>query len=122
MNALSKGHPQVKAFGFVSNMQEMMEVSDIVIGKGGGLTVTESFAKSKPLILFRSVMGQERRNDAIAEKYGAGFATSSVEEVVKKVSELASNPELFLRMKENTKKLSKPSASQAILSIVRDEC
>lgn len=122
MSALSKTSPCVRALSFVDNMQELMEVSDVVIGKGGGLTVTESLAKGKPLILFRSVLGQERRNDRIVERAGAGFATSSVEEVVRKVSELAQNTELRARMTENVKRLSKPKATEAILRIVHDEC
>ncbi|OGW83992.1 MAG: hypothetical protein A3C47_01275 [Omnitrophica bacterium RIFCSPHIGHO2_02_FULL_51_18] len=121
MSVFSKTSPFVRALSFVNNMQELMEVSDVVIGKGGGLTVTESFAKGKPLILFRSVLGQERRNDRVVERYGAGFATNSVEEVVKKVSEIAQNPELRAQMAENVKRLSKPKAAEAILRIVRDE-
>lgn len=115
MRALSQISPNIRAFAFVGNMQELMEVSDIVIGKGGGLTVTESAVKGKPVILFRSIFGQEKRNDKIVEHYGAGFATSSIDQVVKKVIELSKDRELLSRMTENMKRLSKPDAAKDIM-------
>ena len=54
--------PLLKVFGFVDHMQELMAASDLVIGKGGGLTITESFSQGKPIILFQSIPGQETRN------------------------------------------------------------
>lgn len=121
MKTLAQSALQLKVFGFVDNMQELMEVCDLVIGKGGGLTLSESFAKGKPLVLFRSVPGQEKRNDAIAERHSAAFATDSLEQVVKKVSELALNPAQADRMREGVKQLARPDATQKIVSLVLDE-
>lgn len=49
-------------FGFVSNVDEIMDASDIIITKPGGLTVSEAMAKRLPMILVNPIPGQEDRN------------------------------------------------------------
>ncbi len=111
---ISKDTPLLKVFGFVHNMDELMEVSDLVVGKGGGLTITESHAEEKPMILFRSVPGQEMRNARCVEKYRAGFTATRASAVVSKVSELLDAPERLETMKKGIRQMSCPTASQDI--------
>ncbi len=107
-------HPLLKVYEFVNNMDELMSVSDIVIGKGGGLTVTEALAKKKPMILFRSVPGQETRNTECLEALGAAVRASSVKEVADKIVYFGDHPEELKRMKEKVSLLSKPDAARKI--------
>lgn len=113
--------PHLKVFGFVSNMEELMEASDLVIGKAGGLTITESFVKAKPVILFRSVPGQEARNASCVRKYEAGVVTDSVAEVIGKVSEFLDFPERLKTMGENARKFAKPHATEEIVQLIENE-
>ncbi|MGH7198651.1 MAG: MGDG synthase family glycosyltransferase [Candidatus Omnitrophota bacterium] len=110
-------NPLLQIFGFVTNMEELMEASDLVVGKGGGLTVTESFVKEKPVILFRSVPGQETRNASCVVRHGAGLATDSAREVVEKVSEFYHSPEKLNAMRENVKRFARPGAARAIAEL-----
>jgi len=48
--------------GFVNNVDLMMDASDIIITKPGGLTVSEAIAKKLPVILVDPIPGQEDRN------------------------------------------------------------
>ena len=41
----------VKVFGFVNNMHELMDASDLVISKPGGLTTSEVLAKGRPMLI-----------------------------------------------------------------------
>ena len=112
----------LKVFGFVDDMEELMEVSDLVIGKGGGLTVAESLARGKPLILFQSVPGQEGRNGICVCKYGAGLVAKSLNELVNKVSEILDSPEKLETMKQGVSRMAKPMASRDILELIQNEC
>lgn len=121
LETLSQDHASLKIFGFVSNMDELMEVSDVVIGKGGGLTITETFAKEKPVILFQSVPGQEVRNVSCVEKYRAGYAARSPREVVAKVEELMNAPEKLDGVRAGIRRISRPRAAEAIVQLAEHD-
>jgi processive 1,2-diacylglycerol beta-glucosyltransferase len=117
MRALAARHAGLKVFGFVNNMDELMEAADLVVGKGGGLTLTESFAKGKPVVLFRPVPGQESRNGRIVKKNSAGFVTQSPAELADRVYEIAHSAALYASLKKRVQKLSRPEASRDIVEL-----
>jgi UDP-N-acetylglucosamine:LPS N-acetylglucosamine transferase len=47
----------------------------LVIGKAGGLTVSESLAAGRPMIVVGAVPGNETINEAFVVRGGAGFAS-----------------------------------------------
>ncbi len=49
-------------FGFVDNVDIIMDGADCIITKPGGLTTSESLAKKIPMILINPIPGQEERN------------------------------------------------------------
>lgn len=106
--------PNLRLFGFVNNMHELMEAADVVIGKGGGLTVTESFAKARPVVLFRPVPGQEARNAHFVRKHEAGFATNNLKALTTYVSRLAKDPVLLDQLRVGVRQVSRPRAAQEI--------
>jgi len=116
----SKLNPLLKVFGFVANMDELMEAADVVIGKAGGLTITESFVKGKPVILYHSVPGQETRNAVCVMERQAGFVTSSADAVAAKVSEWIDFPDRLNAVKENVTKIAKPFAAKNIVHLAED--
>ena len=117
LTVLAEAGLRLKIFGFVDNMNELMEASDVVIGKGGGLTLSESLAEERPMIIFRPVPGQEARNARCIKKYRAGVVAHSLEEVVSKVSEFLASPRSLEILKENGRRLAKPAASRDILTL-----
>ncbi len=52
---------QVRGFGFVPNIHEMMSASDLMITRPVGHTVAEAFAAGVPMVLFRPRSGVEER-------------------------------------------------------------
>lgn len=74
------GRTGVRLFGFVDNVHELMALSDVVVGKAGGLTITESLAMGKPMVLIGAVPGQETKNVRVVTGNGAaGYARSAAE-------------------------------------------
>ncbi len=49
-------------YGFVDNVDVMMDASDIIVTKPGGLTTSEFLAKKMPAIIMSPIPGQEDRN------------------------------------------------------------
>ena len=55
--------------GYTDRMHELMKMSDLFIGKPGGLTTAEALASSLPMMIVDPIPGQEERNsDHLLEK------------------------------------------------------
>ncbi len=67
----------VSMYDFPQNMQELIDLSDIVFTKPGGLTVAEALAYKKPIVLLTSGAGQERENTNFVVQSGAGILIDS---------------------------------------------
>jgi processive 1,2-diacylglycerol beta-glucosyltransferase len=63
--------------GFETNMPKRMQNADIVIGKAGGLTVSEALSAGRPLILVGTVPGNESANEAHVLHSGAGVSAAA---------------------------------------------
>lgn len=60
--------------GFERDMPARMESAHLVVGKAGGLTVSESMAAGRPMILVGTVPGNELSNAWMVGAAGAGVA------------------------------------------------
>lgn len=96
---------------FVDNMHEIMEISDIVVTKPGGMTVTEALSKGKGMILYSPVPGQEERNAAYVVSNGAGVRVNSHRDIAGVIGRLLAAPEERLRMEQNARRIAKPGAA-----------
>jgi processive 1,2-diacylglycerol beta-glucosyltransferase len=55
--------------GYVRNMHELLSISDLVITKPGGLTVSECLATRRPMLLYAPIPGQEEKNADFALRH-----------------------------------------------------
>lgn len=55
-------HQHFHILGFVDNIDELMDASDLLITKPGGLTCFEALAKGLPLCIYQPIPGHEERN------------------------------------------------------------
>ncbi len=87
-------------FGYVHNIEELMEVSDLIITKAGGLTVSEALTKHLPLLIFKPIPGQEVENAQFVQRIGAGQIAGTEEELEELLSGYLTSPEAFKRMRD----------------------
>ncbi|MBI2095710.1 MAG: hypothetical protein HYT89_06040 [Candidatus Omnitrophica bacterium] len=113
------GSSAVRLFGFVDFMDRLMETADILVGKSGGLTVSESLCKGAPLVVFEPVPGQETANALYVQAHGAGLIARSSEEVVRRVGELSSDAAFLGRLKAAAVNLAKPDAARKVAEMAR---
>lgn len=76
---------EVVVYGFVDMVDILMDASDFMISKPGGITVSESLVKAIPVILMNPIPGHEDRNREFLVNNGLSMAVSStypVEEAV----------------------------------------
>ncbi len=118
---LNKRYSNVKAFGFVDNMEELMTVSDIIFSKAGGLTVSECMAKGLPMVINKVIPGQEEDNVNYLVENNAAIKVDGTVGIIKALNDLASNPQKLSLMKQACQKIGKPSSAESLADFVVDK-
>jgi len=62
-----------KILGYSNNMAELINVSDLVIGKPGGILISECLELNKPFCSIEPIPGQETWNSIFLQKNSYGF-------------------------------------------------
>ena len=86
--AQDRRHP-THVLGFVTNMHELMAVSDLLVTKPGGLTTSEALAMGKPLFILNPIPGQEAANSDFSRiERGAAAKVNRVEDLPFRLGQL----------------------------------
>lgn len=122
LSVLEQAHPdQLKALGYVEQIDELFRVTDCMITKPGGITLTEATAIGVPVILYKPVPGQEKENALFFEDYGAAIVINRHEDILESVTNLLQDEEKLETMKQNMKKLHLKQSSQTILEDIVEQ-
>ncbi|KPN15344.1 diacylglycerol glucosyltransferase [Bacillus australimaris] len=122
LSDLEQAHPdQLKALGYVEQIDELFRVTDCMITKPGGITLTEATAIGVPVILYKPVPGQEKENALFFEDYGAAIVINRHEDILESVTNLLQDEEKLEAMKQNIKKLHLKQSSQTILEDIVEQ-
>lgn len=90
--ANKKSQIQIKVFGFVSNMNEYMAASDLVIGKAGPNSLFESVAVHTPFFAITHISGQEDGNLDLIREYKLGYVEENPLKAIKMLKTIAEHP------------------------------
>ena len=102
----------MKVLGFIDNVYEYMDISDILISKSGGITVSESLAKEIPLVVISPILGQETGNCAFLVRNNAAVKVKRLEDLKAALEGLMADPVKLDRMKDSIKLIRKPYAAR----------
>ena len=87
--------------GFVTNINEYISSSTIVLTKPGGLTSTEVGVIRKPMIHIMPIPGVENYNANFFEKNGLSLISNNIEEVISNTEKLLKDEKLQKEMIKN---------------------
>jgi processive 1,2-diacylglycerol beta-glucosyltransferase len=91
-----------------------MAASDLLVGKAGGLTVSEALARQLPMAIIEPIPGQEERNaDHLLER-GAAIRCNNLAVAAWKIAELLDDPARLERMRAASSSLARPRAALEI--------
>lgn len=108
----------MKVYGFATNMPQLMNASDLIITKSGGLSTSEALAMGLPMIIIRPVIGQETKNCAFLLRHNAAIRMDKAEEVKNIVLDLFNNKEKLEAINLSIKEISRPDSSSDIAKFV----
>lgn len=109
---------KVISFGFVDNVDVMMDASDIIITKPGGLTSSEFLAKNLPAIIMNPIPGQENRNTEFLVNNGAAIMVTDTFPLEEALYELVANPVRAELLGKSVEILGKPNATKDLCEFV----
>jgi processive 1,2-diacylglycerol beta-glucosyltransferase len=103
-------------FGFITNIDKLMDASDILISKAGGLTSSEAMAKSLPMLIVDPIPGQESRNSDMIIEHGAGWKAINIANLSYKLRRILEFPSMLVHARTSTGQLAQPRAATTILT------
>lgn len=106
-------------FGLVNNMPEMMGISDVMITKPGGLSISEALVSGLPLIFFSAIPGQETNNIKVLHEYDVGQSDLTIPQIGQAIQGLNISRDHYITVQKRTKALAKPSAVKDIIKLIK---
>jgi len=104
--------------GFVDNVDVIMDASDCIVTKPGGLTVSESMAKCLPMLLVNPIPGQEDRNAEFLLNNGLAMKVSDRFPVDETVYQLLCDGWRKRHLIEMMREAGKPDASKDLAKLI----
>lgn len=108
----------VHCYGFVKNIDVMMDASDCLISKPGGITTSEALAKGLPMIMVNPIKGQEERNVEFMLNMGAAVFVTKTWPIDEALFQMLHSDERIQRLKEMMKLVAKPDATDKLCDFV----
>ena len=105
---------KVYNFGFVDYVDKLMDASDCIVTKPGGLTVSEALAKGLPMAIFKPIPGQEERNLEFLLNFGACMKISKTSPVDEVIDQLFMDHRKINAMMNNIELIRKPDATEKL--------
>ena len=122
---LQKKSPQFNkktiVFGDAQNIDELMEISSLIISKPGGITISEALAKRLPILIIRPIPGHEQMNTDFLVKNKIAIKVDVLQDVGIFVKQLLSNPLTLKNMKARAEKFSKPNSAIEIAQTILEK-
>lgn len=112
-----KKFKKTKVIYFTKEVEKYMNVSDLIITKPGGLTVSESLACGLPMALFNAIPGQEEENANFL--VSNNMAVKLEKNISATIEELLRNPVRLQDMKSSCEKFDKSDSLKNIFELVK---
>ncbi|MDP4091903.1 MAG: glycosyltransferase [Bacillota bacterium] len=96
----------VKILGFTDKIPDLMDASDFILTKPGGLTVTEALHKEIPLFVISPIPGAEEVNASFLINNGAAVSVIRSTHIESVMQQVIDNPAKINHMKEMARNLS----------------
>ncbi|MFA5363268.1 MAG: glycosyltransferase [Candidatus Omnitrophota bacterium] len=119
---ISRGLPNVRVFGFVDFVEDLMAAADLIITKPGGLTISETLSMELPPLFISAIYGQETENARFIAGERAGMVVPRISGIRDIVFDFKDHPEKLRGLKQNISRIRKPFASRDVCEYVLKLC
>ena len=106
------------SYGYVDNVEVMMDAADCIVTKPGGLTTSEALAKFLPIVMINPIPGQEARNVEFMLNNGVAVNVTKTVPIDEALFQLFHYPQKLKNMTENIKLVGKPNATRDLCEFI----
>ncbi|MBN3040623.1 MAG: glycosyltransferase [Candidatus Omnitrophica bacterium] len=114
----SKFNKPIFAFGYTNHIHKIMDFVDIIITKGGGITISEALAKGLCIVVSNPIPGQEELNVNYLLKEKAIIKADHVSHISDIVNELLRDQKKLYSLRERAKEISFIDSSLRIVDAI----
>jgi processive 1,2-diacylglycerol beta-glucosyltransferase len=114
-------NPNFKIHGFTDRMHDWMKISDLFIGKPGGLTTAEALACGLPMAIVWPIPGQEERNSDHLLEDGVAIKCNELTTIGFKIERLLDEPGRLQAMRNRARSLGRPFAAKSIADTLLED-
>jgi processive 1,2-diacylglycerol beta-glucosyltransferase len=108
-------------YGYTDRISDMMDASDVLISKPGGLTSSEAFAKNIPMVIFSPIHGQEDYNMEFFVNMGLAMRVSEFVSSDEVLFQMLHSPWRLEQIKEAQRELGIDNATERLTDFI-EEC
>jgi processive 1,2-diacylglycerol beta-glucosyltransferase len=105
-------------FGHTGEMHEIMAVSDIIVGRPGGLMVAEALASGLAFFIVGRLPGQEEWNAQYLVDEGAGVRCRDPAMLHRQLTAVLDRPDMLESMKLRARRVARPRAACDIVRTI----
>lgn len=119
IKAFSKAYSnkKISILGFSKEVFNLMDNSDLLISKPGGLTITEAINKNLPVVVPFYIPGQEFDNIKVLNVLNSIIFVKNIDDINNIINEYINNPSKFSNIKNNLARLSSYYSKSKIIEI-----
>lgn len=110
---------KVLNFGFTDRIPELMDASDFLVTKPGGITVSEALAKELPIIMINPIPGQEDRNCEFLLNSGAALKCTVTSPIDELMYNLLNIPGRRVYLEYAVRRIRKPRAAKDLIEFLQ---
>ena len=107
-------------YDYADNVDELMEVSTLIISKPGGMTTSECLAKGLPMVIVDPIPGQEERNSRFLVSNGIAVRVDDKNRIGSAIDALLNDPAKIKAMRQAALAKGRPMAAEHIARFVLD--
>ncbi|WP_219835220.1 glycosyltransferase [Paenibacillus sp. R14(2021)] len=105
---------QLRIFGYVEAMHELMTLAACIVTKPGGVTLAESLSLGLPIFAYQPVPGQERNNALYLQRKAVAVLIHSPAQLESEIMKLIHDPVRLTHHRVRARKLQEKDAANTI--------
>jgi processive 1,2-diacylglycerol beta-glucosyltransferase len=108
-------HIDWRVLGFTNAIDEYIRMATLLVGKPGGLTLSEAMACGLPMVILQPVPGQEERNSDQLLESGAAIKCNHLTTLSFKIDQLLGDAARLERMAAAARRMGRPHAARTVV-------
>ncbi len=103
---------RIRSYKYVENVAGLMKISDLLITKAGGVTISEALAVKIPMIIFKPTPGHEEANANYLVKNRAAFVAKTDRSLKKVIYRMFTDDNFRESFSRNCSKIAAPDSAE----------